>query len=204
MLDAGTYATEGMSPALTYTVPSAGWASLNRTAAPGNFHLFPPGGSMSGFNEGTTDAITVLSAVTPPGVCNGLPSEDFLGTFRGVIDFVTGKTNLVVSNLGNATVSGLDGKVMDIAFGESDGCPDGGYADLLVGVEPSHGAVGVTSQTGTLRLYVLRLPGSDHPLAILVDDAKDGGSEYGDGEDWLAVADGVIDSFVIGTTVITH
>jgi hypothetical protein len=63
-----------------------------------------------------------------------------------------------------------------------------------VGVDPSHGAVGVTAQTGALRLYLLRLPGSDHPLAILVDDAKNGGSDYGD--DWLAIADGVIDTFV--------
>jgi len=183
-----------MTPALVYTVPAAGWSSLNRTAAPGNFHLFPPGGSMFGFTQGTSDAITVLSAVAPPGLCTGLPSKDDAGTFRGVMGFLQGDPHVVISSLADATVAGLDGKVMDVAFAQSDGCPDGGYADLLVGVDPSHGAVGVTSQTD-IRLYLLRYPGSDHPLAILVDDARDGGSDYGD--DWLSVADGVIDTFVI-------
>src|SRR4029079_11497760 len=59
-LDAGTYATEFQTPALTYTVPSAGWGSLDREVSPGNFHLFPPGSSMAGFETGSGDVITVI------------------------------------------------------------------------------------------------------------------------------------------------
>jgi hypothetical protein len=194
-LDEGTYATEGMTPALTYSVPTGGWASLNRTVARGNFHLFPPGGSMSGFDEGTTDAITVLSAVVPPGACSGEPSKRFSGTFRGLMRFLQGNPHVVVSNIRDASVGGLKGKVMDIAYADSDGCPDGDYADLMVGVNPSHGAVGVTPSTLDLRTFLLRVAGSDHPLAILIDDARNGGSDYGDGEPWHEAAEGVIGSF---------
>ena len=196
-LEAGTYATEGMVPALTYTVPTSGWSSINRTVAPGNFHLFPPGGSMAGFDRGTTDAITVLSAAVPPGVCTGLPSKELPGTFRGVMDFLQRNSHIVITNLRDVVVGGLDGKAMDIAYVKSDGCPDGGYADLLVGVAPSHGAFGVGSVTFNEGLYVLHLPGSEHPLAILVDDARNGGSDYGDGEPWNEAAESVMDTIVI-------
>jgi len=67
----------------------------------------------------------------------------------------------------------------------------------MVGVDPSHGAVGVTPSTRGLRAIVLHVPGSHLPLAILIDDARNGGSEYGDGEPWLDAAEGVIDTFVI-------
>ena len=196
-LEADTYATEGMVPALTYTLPASGWASLNRTVARGNFHLFPPGGSMSGFDEGTTDAITVLSAVVPPGVCTGQPSEKFASTFRGLMHFMRGNPHVVLSNIRNASVGGLKGMAMDVAYADDDGCPDGDYTDLMVGVDPSHGAVGVTPSTRGLRAILLHVPGSDLPMAILIDDARNGGSDYGDGEPWLDAAEGVIDTFVI-------
>jgi hypothetical protein len=186
-----------MTPGLTYTVPTAGWSSLNRTAAPGNFHLFPPGGSMSGFADGTTDAITVYSAVVPPGRCTGQPSEEFAGTFKGLMEFIQANPRILVTDVRDASVGGLEGKAMDVAYVEADGCSDGDYVDLVVGVDPSHGGVGLTSSTLGLQLYLLHLPGNDRPLAIAIDDAKNGGSDYGDGEPWLDAAEGVIDTFVI-------
>ena len=143
-LEAGTYATEFFVPQVTYTVPSAGWESLNRQAAPGNFHLFPPGsGSIEGFDSGTTDAITILSAAVAPGRCTGEPSAEFEPTFDGVVEFLTTNPRLRIRDVRDASVGGLDGTVMDIAFGEPDGCDDGDYTDFLVGVSPSHGPFGI-------------------------------------------------------------
>jgi hypothetical protein len=195
-LEAGTYSTEYLKPGLTYTVPSAGWGSLNRQASPGNFHLFPPGGSLAGFKVGTSDDITLLSAAVPPGTCDGQPSTEFEPTFDGLVEFLTNDDNVVVSNVRDASVGGWDGTVMDITFAEGDGCPDGDYADLMVGVDPSHGAFGITPAMAGLRLYLLHSPGSATSLAILIDDAAGGGSDYGDGEDWYDAAKSVIDTFV--------
>jgi hypothetical protein len=196
-LEAGTYATEFFVPQMTYTVPSAGWASLNRQAAPGNFHLFPPGGgAIQAFESGTTDAITILSAGVAPGRCTGEPSARFEPTFDGLVEFLTTTPRLHVRHVRDASVGGLDGTVMDIAFGVSDGCEDGVYTDLLVGVSPSHGGFGINPQLSGVRLYLLRVDGSDAPVIIEVDDAKDGGSDYGDGEDWYGPAQAVIDTIV--------
>ena len=196
MLEAGTYRTEFLKPELTYTVPSAGWSSLNRQASPGNFHLFPPGGSLAGFDSGTTDDITMLSAVVAPGTCTGQPSSEVAPTFDGLVEFLTNNSHLAVSNMGPASVDGRDGTVMDITMAASDGCPDGEFVDMLVGVNPSHGPFGVTRAMAGVRLYLLHDPSASTALAIMIDDAAGGGSEYGDGEDWYAAAQSVIDSFV--------
>ena len=195
-LDQGTYATEFMTPGLTYTVPSAGWASLNREAAPGNFHLFPPGGSMAGFSTGVTDDITLVSSVVAPGACTGTPSTTRPATFDGLVKFLTTDSHVVVSNIRDTSVGGLGGKVMDIAFKEGDGCHDGVYTDLMIGVDRSHGAFGVTPLTAGARLILLHVAASDKALAIMVDDARGGGSNYGDGAAWYTAAQGVIDTFV--------
>jgi len=195
-LEAGAYRTAGFHPELTYTVPSAGWSSLNRLAAPGNFHLFPPGGGMAGFNEGTTDDITVLSAVVPPGQCTGTPSSELAQTYDGLIEFLSTDDHIAVSDMKDVSVAGWAGKVMDIRFVQGDGCPDGSYADLMVGVAPSHGAFGITPGMAGVRLYLLRDPEKSTALAILVDDAANGGSDYGDADDWYNVADSVVDTFV--------
>jgi len=197
-LEAGTYRTVDFQPQLTYTVPSAGWGSLNRAAAPGNFHLFPPGALLSGFDQGTADDITVLTAVVAPGTCTGLPSATVAQTFDGLLQFLTTDPHVVVTNRHDASVGGWSGTVMDVAIADGDGCPDGVYADLMVGVSPSHGAFGTTPSLSSTRVYLLHNPGADTAFAILIDDAKNGGSDYGDGEDWFAPAQSVVDSFVIG------
>jgi len=83
---------------------------------------------------------------------------------------------------------------MDIVFKEPDGCADGDYADFFVGVNPSHGAFGITPVVAGVRLFVLRVDASDAALVIEVDDAKGGGSDYGDGAEWNAAAQAFIDS----------
>jgi hypothetical protein len=195
-LEAGTYTTKFFEPALTYTVPSAGWSSLNRAASPGNFHLFPPGGYLAGFEDGTTDDITILSAVVAPGRCSGEPSTQVPATFDGLVAFLTANPHISVGSPRDVSIAGLDGKAFDITFVEGDGCPDGVFADLLVGVQPSHGAFGLTPQMAGVRLFLLRRPGRDAAFAIAVDDAK-GGSDYGDGEAWFAPAQRVIDSLSV-------
>jgi hypothetical protein len=196
-LEAGSYVTEFITPTLTYTVDTAGWASLNREASPGNFHLFPPGAMLSGFHEGTSDAITVLSAVAAPGRCTGEPSADEPQTFAGLIDYLTKKARLVVTNRHSASVSGWSGTVMDLKMvAGGDGCADGIYSDVMVGVDPSHGAFGVAEAQIGARLYLLHNPDSPYPLAIQVDDAAGGGSDYADGEEWYGAAQALIDTFV--------
>jgi len=195
-LEAGTYATEFFGPALTYTVPSAGWASLNREASPGNFHLFPPGSSMAGFNTGSGDVITVISSGVPPGTCTGAASTKFPGTYDGLLKFLTTNTHITVSGVKNASVGGLQGKVLDIAYAKSDGCVDGDYVDLYIGVGRSHGQFGIPPATASMRLFLLHVAGSDKALVVEIDDGKGGGSDYGDGDAWYSVAQRVVDSFV--------
>ena len=196
-LEAGTYATESFVPGVTYTVPSTGWASLNRAAAPGNFHLFPAGGgSIEAFEVGTTDAISIITAAVAPGRCTGEPSTEIEPTLDGLAEFLTTNPRLDISNVHDASVGGLDGTVMDVAYKQSDGCVDGDYVDFFIGVSPSHGPFGIAPVEAGARLYLLHLDGRDTALVIDVDDAKNGGSDYGDGDDWFAAAQGVIDSIV--------
>jgi hypothetical protein len=108
-LEAGTYAIEFFVPGVTYTVPSAGWASLNREAASGNFHLFPPGGgSIEAFQSGTTDAISIVSAGVAPGRCTGEPSSEFEPTFDGLVESLTTNPRLQILHAGDVSVGGLD------------------------------------------------------------------------------------------------
>jgi hypothetical protein len=195
-LDAGEWATAFQTPALTYIVPSTGWSSLDREASPGNFHLFPPGSSMAGFNTGSGDVITVIASGVPPGTCTGAPSTEFANTFDGLVKFLTTNTHVTVGGLEDTTVGGLDGKVLNIAFAKSDGCVDGTYVDLYVGVGRSHGQFGIPPATASMRLFLLHVPGNDKALVVEIDDGKGGGSDYGDGDGWYQVAQGVVDSFV--------
>jgi hypothetical protein len=194
--EAGTYATAFQTPALTYTVPSAGWSSLDREVSPGNFHLFPPGSSMAGFNTGSGDVITVIASGVAPGTCTGAPSTTVPGTYDGLLKFLTTNPHLTVSGVKNASVGGLQGKVINIAYARPDGCADGDYVDLYVGVGRSHGTFGIPPTTASMRLFLLHVTGNDKALVIEIDDGKGGGSDYGDGDPWYSVAQGVIDTAV--------
>ncbi len=101
-----------------------------------------------------------------------------------------------MSHVRDASVGGWDGTVMDIAFADDDGCSDGVYADLMVGVDPSHGPFGITPAMAGARLYLLHDPSTETAMAIMIDDAAGGGSDYGDGKDWYSVAESVIETFV--------
>jgi len=195
-LTAGTWATEFQVPALTYTVPSEGWSSLNRQASPGNFHLFPPGSSMAGFETGSGDVITVISSGVPAGTCTGAPSTKFPGTYDGLLKFLTTNAHITVSGVKDASVGGLRGKVLNVAYAESDGCVDGAYVDLYVGVGRSHGQFSIPPATASMRLFILHVAGNDKALVIEIDDGKGGGSDYGDGDAWYTVAQSVVDTFV--------
>jgi hypothetical protein len=73
---------------------------------------------------------------------------------------------------------------------------DGVYADLYVGVGRSHGQFGIPPTTARMRLYLLHVPGDATALVVEIDDGKNGGSDYADGDAWYAAAQGVLDSFV--------
>ena len=59
---------------------------------------------MSGFDAGTTDDITIITAVAPPGTCTGEPSPDFDHTFDGMVGFLTNNDHIAVSNRSHASV----------------------------------------------------------------------------------------------------
>ena len=193
--EAGTYATEFQVPALTYTVPSAGWSTLDREVSPGNFHLFPPGSTMAGFETGRGDVITVIASGVPPGTCTGAPSTKFPGSYDGLLEFLTTNKHITVSGPKSAAVGGLQGNVLNITYAKADGCVDGDYVDLYIGVDRSHGQFGIPPATASMRLFLMHVPGSEKALVIEIDDGKGGGSDYGDGDAWYAAAQGVIDSF---------
>jgi hypothetical protein len=69
----------------------------------------------------------------------------------------------------------------------------------MIGVDPAHGAFGITPEMAGVQLFLLHNPTSDLPLALLIDDAANGGSDYGNGSDWYDAARSVIDTMVFAT-----
>jgi hypothetical protein len=184
---AGTWQTTTFRPPLTYS-PRTDWGNL--VDLPGNFLLLPVDSTLAGVNPGTSDYLGVYSSVAAAGHCTGEPSTSVPLTWQGLVDWLSSDPALAVTNLKQVTVSGLEGDVMDITMKDpkGDGCADGAYADVYVGVNQSSLVHGVVANYG-LRVYLLK-NGAD-TLAIEIADAP--GGHY---PDWPATADGVVDTFV--------
>jgi hypothetical protein len=197
-LEPGTYTTSSLVPGLTYTVP-AGWSNEEDLAI--NFLLLPPGGVLSGVNDGTSDYLGVYPAVVAPGHCTGMPSKTAPQAFEGLVHWLKADTSLTVSGIHDITVGGLSGISLDVAMRnkKGDGCPDGAYADFFTskslagmdGSTPVYVVQGV-APGDRARLYLLR-HGSD-VLAIEVADGTEGVAG------WLDAADAVVQSFHFAAT----
>jgi len=196
-LEVGTYRTIYSLPGMTYTVPDPGWGSLDRPGAPGNFVLIPVGGGTpDDVNQGLSDDVNLFAAVAPPGHCTGEPSTELPHTYDGMVAFLTTNPGITVTNIQDVSVGGLDGMVMDLAMAEGgDGCPDGTYVDLFIGIAPAHGPWGFSAEPGQVVARMFVLDYHSDALALEVDDVP-GGSDYGDGEDWLGVGASVARTFV--------
>jgi hypothetical protein len=193
-LATGGYRTVNSFPGLTYAIAASGWGSLDRLGAPGNFALIPAGGSLEGAFEGTSDDINMFGPVAAPGRCTGEASTTVPHTYDGYVAFLTTNPSLEVTNIRDVSIGGLSGKVMDVAMVEGgDGCADGEYADILVGVDPSHGIWGIVAYPGWVAARIYVFDDNASALVVQVDDVP-AGSDYGDGADWLTVADGVVAS----------
>ena len=189
-IPAGTYTTFVFEPPLTYTV-TEGWA--NWEDLPGNFLLLPPGSTLVGVNPGTSDYLGVYASVVQPGKCTGVAAENVDQSFDAYVAWLTSNKALDVTKPKNVTIGGLAGVTVDVTMnaGPGDGCPDGAYADVYVGKQPSDLAHGVNPGY-SLRLYLLR--NGSRIVAIEIADAK-GGSNY---DDWPTAADAVVAGFKFG------
>ena len=179
----GTYQTTTFHPPLAYALP-AGWGNLEDL--PGNFLLLPVDATLAGVDAGTSDYLGVYASVAAAGHCTGKPSTTVPQTWQGLVDWLTSDPALNVTNLKAVTVSGLQGDVMDIAMKnlQGDGCSDGAYADVYVGVGRSS-LVHSVGPNIPLRIYLLK-HGAD-TLAIEIQDAP--GGYY---RDWPTTAAGVV------------
>lgn len=186
-LTAGSHQTRTFHPQLTYSV-SDGWGNLEDL--PGNFLLLPPGSTLEGVNPGTSDYLGVYSSVAAAGRCTGVPSDKVAHTWDGLVGWLTSDPSLLVSKVHDVSVGGLKGVVMDIVMkpGKGDGCPDGVFADVYVGMGRSSLVHGVVPGY-FLRIYLLRDGG--HTLAIEIADARHG-SDY---KNWPSKADEVVSTF---------
>ena len=192
-LDPGEYTTTMFEPTLTYSVPE-GWSNLEDLR--GNFLLLPPGGTLEGVNAGTSDYLGVYTSVVPPGHCNGEPSTTVPHTFDGLVKYLTSNEAIAVSNRHDVSVGGLSGVAMDLEMAGTtgDGCPDGVWADIYVGTDPSrlvHSIIPIQP----VRLYLLHY--GSGVLAIELGDHISGGSDF---TDWYSAAAPVIDSFAFDTS----
>jgi hypothetical protein len=162
----------------------AGWGNLEDLS--GNFLLLPVDATLAGVNPGTSDYLGIYTSVAAAGHCTGTPSTSVPQTWQGLVGWLSSDPALAVTNLKPVTVSGLEGDVMDIALKDpkGDGCPDGIYADVYVGVGKSSLVHGVIANY-RMRVYLLR-DGAE-TLAIEIADAPSG--HY---PDWPATADGVV------------
>ena len=101
-----------------------------------------------------------------------------------------------MSNRHDVSVGGLSGVAMDLTMEGTtgDGCPDGVWADIYVGTDPSS-LVHSIIPTAPVRLYLLHY--GSGVLAIEVADAIPAGSDI---TDWYSAAAGVVSTFVFSTS----
>jgi hypothetical protein len=161
---------------------------------PGNFVLIPPGATLAGINAGTSDYLGVYASVAPPSHCTGLPSDTVPATFAGLVGWLKEDPALIVSNVGDVSVGGLSGTVLDTRMKgtKGDGCSAGVWADLIVGVGNSSLVHSVGPEPGTrTRLYLLQ-NGND-VLAVEVADVPQGETSTAD---WFETATGVVQSLL--------
>ena len=81
------------------------------------------GASVEGALDGANDDVIFFSAVAVPGHCTGEPLTNAETTFDSFVAFITKHPHLIVKDVRDVSVGGLDGKVMDLGIDDiGDGC----------------------------------------------------------------------------------
>ena len=139
-IEAGTYETDLFTPTLRYTVP-AGWSNFEDMA--GNFLLIPPGGSLAGIGDGSSDYIGVYSGVgIADDDCDEVEEEGVGQTAVAMAEELVGRPGLEVTEPRPVTIGGRSGLTIDIALDEdwdtpcpySAGTP---IVPLIIGLGPA-------------------------------------------------------------------
>jgi len=174
-----TYRTATFQPAITYTVPAAGWSNLEDLS--GNFLLVPPGNNLAGVNAGTSDYIGVYTAITPATLdqlpsCAFGPPPGLAGTPAAMATWFERQRPLAATLPQPVTVGGLHGLVLDLKLrpqAKMQTCIDDltgkrlHMYPLITGLFHSELEHTLVPRL-TLRLYLLT--SGHHVLGIEVDD----------------------------------
>lgn len=174
-LAAGTYTTVTFHPRLTYTVP-AGWSNFEDL--PGNFLLVPPGGTLSGVNDNTSDFVGVYASIAADAAdCSGKLEPGVGLSASAITTWISHHPGIAATNVRPITVGGLQGSVLDITLapGWTKACPYSNgqpVVPVIVGVGSSSLDHAITGTTKT-RLYLLN--SGTATLVIEVDDVSGGG-----------------------------
>jgi hypothetical protein len=111
------------TPSLGYTVPAA-WGNFEDM--PGNFLLIPPGGSLGGIGDGSSDYIGVYSGVALAAAdCEEVPAADVGVDARSMAEALANRPGLAVSKPQAIEVGGLAGQMVDVDLvaGWTGSCP---------------------------------------------------------------------------------
>jgi len=172
-LDGGTYKTVQSRPSITYRVPD-GWSNDEDT--PGNFLLLPPGETLDGVNDGTSDFIGVYSSVAAPNGCRPGTAKHVGRSVSEVAAWMTANPGLVTTKPRPVSLGKYKGVVLDIRMKKNwtHTCPysqGNAVVPLIVGVGFSHLDHNVSAGQ-VVRLYLLNV--ARRALAIEVNDLSGG------------------------------
>lgn len=173
-IQAGTYQTEMFTPTVRYTVPG-GWSNFEDL--PGNFLLIPPGGSLDGIADGSSDYIGVYSgvAIAEDDDCVEVPEVGVGRNAAAMADALATRPGLDVAEPQPVTIGGRSGVAVDVDLADDweGDCPFAlgvPAVPLIIGTGPAalhhvqiHGA--------TARFYFL--DGVPTNVAIEVNDGPD-------------------------------
>lgn len=193
-MQAGTYTTGALTPALTYTVTD-GWQ--NPEDMVGDFLLVVPGATADEIAAGTADAIAVHASVRATNrecATEELADSDQPGVGRTPADLAAefqARPGLATTSPKPVTIGGLNGLVMDIRIAPNwtGTCMlDVPTVTFMGGVRPSDFGTGV--QRGmAIRLYLLAH--GDGTIAVEIDVVGDGSN--------LDTYAPIVESFQFGT-----
>jgi hypothetical protein len=167
-LAAGTYTSRAFSPTLTYTVPD-GWS--NRQDRQGNFVLLPPGQAPGGINLGTSDVVSVFSAVLLNDTCRETHPRGIV-TPAAMTHWLAHRPAVVLTHAHAVTLGGLSGTVQDIrmAPGWRHTCFDWDHpAIALYSGEPPSVVSHSLDKRQVIRLYLLSSTYFGDPVVLAVE-----------------------------------
>ena len=101
---AGRYTNTRFQPDLTYTVP-AGWSNFEDYKD--NYLLVPPGGTLAGVIDGTSDYVGVATSAVLADDCDFNPPSGVATTPSAFSEWLRGNAAFSTSNAHPATVGGL-------------------------------------------------------------------------------------------------